>query len=123
VDCRHEVLREEGAHRLSDEVGGGDARDAEPVGDLGCDGGLAGTGRAADQQDDGQVEVVEAAEEAQPPDHLGALFFPPHSDRQLLQPFERGGAASGGGQIGLSRQRELVRLLGRHAARDHGPCE
>ena len=49
-------LREERAHRLADEVGRRDARDPEPVGDLGRDGRLARAGRAADEQDDRQVE-------------------------------------------------------------------
>ena len=51
VDRRHELLREEGAHRLPDEVGRGDARDPEPVGDLGRDRRLARAGAAADEQD------------------------------------------------------------------------
>ena len=50
VDRRHELLREERAHRLADRVGRGDARDAEAVGDLGRERRLAGPGRAADEQ-------------------------------------------------------------------------
>ena len=41
VHRRHELLREERAHRLADEVGRGDARDPEPVRDLGRDRRLA----------------------------------------------------------------------------------
>ena len=123
VDRRHEVLREEGAHGLADEVGRGDSRDPEPIGDLGRHGRFAGAGRAADQQDDRQVEVVEAAEEAQPPDHLGALLVPPHPDGKLLQPLERGGVAARGRQVGLRRQCQLVRPLGGDAGGDQRPRE
>jgi hypothetical protein len=52
VDRRHEVLREERPHRLADEVGRGDPRDPEPVGELRGDGRLAGPGGPADEQDD-----------------------------------------------------------------------
>ena len=65
VDRRHELLREERAHRLADEVGRGHAGDPEPVGDVGRDGRLARARRAADEQDDRQVELVEVAVAAQ----------------------------------------------------------
>ena len=61
VDRRHEVLGQERAHRLADEVGRADARDPEPIGDLGRDRRLAGAGRAADQQDERQVELAQRA--------------------------------------------------------------
>ena len=64
VDRRHELLREEGAHRLPDEVGRGDARDAEAVGDLRGDRRLAGARAAADEQDHRQIELLEVAEAA-----------------------------------------------------------
>ena len=51
--------REEGAHRLADEVGRRDARDPEPVRDLGRDGRLAGAGGAADSSDDRHVERLQ----------------------------------------------------------------
>ena len=51
--------REERAHRLADEVGRRDARDPEPVGDLGRDRRLARAGRAADEDHDRQVELAQ----------------------------------------------------------------
>src|SRR5207247_11346302 len=65
VNRRHELRREKGAHRLAYEVGRGDARDPEPVCDVGRDRGLAGSGGAADEQDDRVVEVVQAPVAAQ----------------------------------------------------------
>src|SRR5205814_9498181 len=59
VDRRHELAREERAHRLADEVRRRDARDPEPVRDLGRDGRLAGARRAADEDDHRQVELAQ----------------------------------------------------------------
>ena len=68
VDRGMNSSREERAHRLADEVGRGDARDPEAVRDLGRDRRLARAGRAADEHDDRQVELVQLAVAAQPAD-------------------------------------------------------
>ena len=71
MDRRHELLGEERAHRLADEVGRRHAGDAQPVRNLGRDRRLAGAGRAADQHDQRHIERLEVGEPPQPLD--GAL--------------------------------------------------
>ena len=66
MDGRHQLTGEERAHRLPDEVGRGDARDAEAVRDLGGKGRLARPGAAADEQHDRKIELVECVEAAEP---------------------------------------------------------
>ena len=60
VDGRHELLREERAHRLADEVGRRDACDAEAVRGLRRDGRLPGARGAADEQQQRLVETLAA---------------------------------------------------------------
>ncbi len=68
VDRRHELLREERAHGLPDEVGRRDARDPEAVRDLGGERRLPGACGAADQDDDRHVEPLQVGEALQPAD-------------------------------------------------------
>ena len=82
VDRRHELLREERAHRLADRVGRGDARDAEPVRDLGRDRRLAGPGGAADEEHDRQVELAERLEAPEQEDRVLALVLGEHGRRR-----------------------------------------
>ena len=80
--------REERAHRLADEVGRRDARDAETVRDLRGDRRLAGAGRAADQHDDRDVERLQVGEPAQPRDRALALLVAEHLLREHPQPLD-----------------------------------
>src|SRR5581483_7767330 len=61
VDGRHELVREERAQRLPDRVRRGESGDAELVCDLGRDRRLAGTGGAADEDDERTVGHVRAS--------------------------------------------------------------
>ena len=111
--------REERAHRLADEVGRGDPRDPEPVRDLGGDGRLAGAGRAADQEDDRQVELLQRRGSAA----AGAIAWRPRSRRAPRPRAPRGGrgrpsSSPRSARSSSSRARELVRALGRDAGRD-----
>src|SRR6185312_14583012 len=115
VDRGHELLREEGAHRLPDEVCRGDARDPETVGDVRGDGRLAGAGGAADQQDDRQVELVEVLEAAQPAHRGRAVLLAERLPSQLLEPLERDRLAAALRQLRVGRQRDLVSPVGRDA--------
>ena len=82
------VAREERAHRLPHEVGRGDARDAEAVGELGRDRRLARAGRAADEDHDRQVELAELLVAAQALDRLASLLLAEHLDRERLEPLD-----------------------------------
>src|SRR4051794_39797850 len=64
VHRRHELPREEGAHRLSDEVRRGDARDAQAMRGLGGERRLARSRRAADEEEDREVEALQCLEAA-----------------------------------------------------------
>src|SRR5262245_33331036 len=88
VDRRHELGAEEGPQRLADEVRRRDAGDSEPVGDLGRDRGLTRARRAADEDDERQVDLGEIAEAAQPADGLLALVLAEHVLGELLDPVE-----------------------------------
>ena len=88
VDRRHELVREERAHRLADEVGRRDPRDPEPVGGVGRDGRLARAGGAADEQDDREVELLQLPEAPQPDDRRRALGLAEGLDRQLVEAVE-----------------------------------
>src|SRR5579884_1922835 len=118
VDRRHELRREERAHRLPDEVGRRDAVDPEPVRDLDGDRRLARPGGAADQHDDRQVEVVELRQPAQPADGLDALGLAEHLAREHLEPLERDRPLACLGEVELDPARELVGLVGRHPGGD-----
>ena len=59
VDRRHEVDGEEGAHDLTDHVGGGDPRDAEPVRHLGGERALAHPGGAADEDHERHLQAAQ----------------------------------------------------------------
>ena len=85
VDRRHELRREERAHRLADEIGRADPRDPEPVGDLGRDRRLPGAGRAADQEDDRQVELAQRLVPSQAAECLRTLVLAEHLDRELFE--------------------------------------
>ena len=121
VDRRHERLGEERAHRLADEVGRRDAGDAEPVGRLGGDGRLARAGRAADEEQDRQVERVQRGVAAQAAHDVGALLVAEHLARELLDPVEVGGARVALGEVDLDPRRQLVRALDRDAGGDERP--
>ena len=111
-------LREERAHRLADEVGRRDARDPEPVRGLGRDRRLARAGRAADEQDDRQVELLELAVAAQPPDRLRALA--PRRAPRPRAPATRSSStlARRGRSVLLDPLRQLVRAPERDADGD-----
>ena len=116
VDRRHELLREERAHRLADEVGGRDARDPQAVGDLRRHAGLPGAGAAADEDDDRQVELLELAVAPQPAHGVDALVLAQNVLGKLLQALEVDG--------GLARApRDRPRREGRAPTRARGqPC-
>ena len=84
----HELLREERADRLADEVRGRDARDPEAVRRLRRDGRLPGAGRAADEQDDRELERLQLGEPAELPHRAAAGLLTEHLDRELLEPLE-----------------------------------
>ena len=111
VDRGHELLREERPHRLADEVGRGDARDPEPVRDLGRDGGLAGAGAAADEQDHRLVELLQVAEAPQAADRARPGLLAEQVDGELAQPVEVDRELPALRQVGLRAPRELVRPL------------
>src|SRR6266540_2019850 len=117
VDRRHELLREEGAHRLTDEVRRGHARDPEPVRDLGGDARLPGASGAADEHDDRPVELLELLEAEQLAHRLGAFFLAEHLDRELLEPVEVDHALVALGEVELEPARQHVRPLDRDAGR------
>ena len=60
VQRRHQLGGKHRPHHLADRVGGDDPDDAETRGQLGGDRRLADAGRAADQDDDRDVEVLDA---------------------------------------------------------------
>ena len=64
----------------------------EPVRDLGGDRPLAGAGRAADQQDHGQIELLELVTAAQSLDRFVPFDRAEHLDRQLVQALQLDGA-------------------------------
>ena len=109
VHRRHERRREERAHRLADEVGRGDARDAEPVRGLGRDRRLAGPGRAADEQDDRRVELLDRVQAAKPPDRSPALLLAEHVRGELGEPVELDAIGAARRQIGVGASGEIVR--------------
>ena len=115
VDRRHELVREERAHRLADEVRRGDARDPEPVRDLRRDRRLAGAGRAADEDDDRQVELAQLLVAAQLPQRLAALDLAEHLDGELLEPVELDDVAAALGEVVADAARERVRAIRRDA--------
>src|SRR5581483_5646349 len=117
VDRRHELLREERAHRLADEVRGRDARDPEPIGELGRDGRLAGSGRAADEEDQRQVELAELPVAAEPAGRLRALVLAEHLAGELGEPLVVECLLAAFAEVGLDAQRELVRADGRDPGR------
>jgi hypothetical protein len=120
MDRGHEIAREEGPHRLTDEIGRGDTRDAEPVCDVGGDGGFARAGGAADEQDQRQVELVEIAVAAQALHRACTVLAPELLQRDLLEPLDRGRRAASRGEVGLDRDRELVGAVGGEARGDQG---
>src|SRR6188508_1588305 len=88
VDRRHELGAEERSERLADEVGRRDARDAEPVRDLGGDRRLPGSRRAADEDDDREVELGELGVAAEALDRLAPLPLADDVFADLLQAVE-----------------------------------
>ncbi len=120
VDRRHELLGEERAHRLPDEVGRRDPRDPEPVRGLRRDGRLARAGRAADEDDHGQVELVQLTEAPEPADRLGALGVAEHLEGELLDPLEVRALLATLDEVLVDALRQLVRTSERDADRDEG---
>ncbi len=101
--------REEGAHRLADEVGRRDARDPEPVGGLRGDRRLAGARGAADEEDDRDVELPERVQVPEPPHRAAPLRLAQHLRRELGEPVEVEAVGPALGHVGVGAPRELVR--------------
>jgi hypothetical protein len=120
VDRRHELAREEGPHRLPDEIGRGDARDPQPVGDVGRDRGLPRARRASDEQDQRQVELVQVAVAAQALHRDAAVLASERLERDLLQPLQRRRRTILRGEVGLDGDRELVGAGGGEPGGDQG---
>ena len=118
MDRRHELLREESAHRLTDEVRGRDPSDAEPIGGLGCDGRLPGPGRATDEHDHREVELLQLTEAPESADGLEAFGLPEHLDGELLDVLELDALLASDLQTLLDPLRELVGAAERHPDRD-----
>src|SRR5205085_2259231 len=95
----------------------------EAVGDRRCNRRLARAGRPADEQDDRQVEVVEAPQQAQAPDDRRRLLLAPRPDGELVQALHRHRSSPGRREVGLGSERELVGTGRRDAGRDQGPRE
>ena len=121
VDRRHELRREERAHRLPDEVGRRDAVDPEPVRDLDRDRGLSRPGRAADHHDHRHVELLQVRQPTEPVDGALTLRLAEHLAREHVEPLERRRGLPRLGEVELDPPREPVRLVGRDARRDQRP--
>jgi hypothetical protein len=120
VDRRHELLREERAHRLADEVGGRDPGDPKPVGRLCCNRRLARSGRAPDEHDHRQVELLQLTQLAEPARRLGALGLAQDLDRQLAHALELDALLVTLGEILLDSLRQLVGTADRDTDGDEG---
>ena len=108
VDRRHEVAREEGAHRLADEVGRRDARDPEAVGDLGRDRRLPGSRRPADQEDDWDLQLAQLLVAAEAAGGLCAFVLAEHVAGELFEPLEVDRLLPALRQVHLDALREVV---------------
>ena len=113
VDRGHELGAEESAQRLPHEVRRGDARDPEPVGDLRRDGRLAGPRRAADEDDDRHVELLEIPVAAETSDRLLPFLLAEDADRELLEAVQGDRVLLAVEEILLDPPRDLVRAHGR----------
>jgi hypothetical protein len=119
VHRRHELLREERAHRLPDEVRRRDSRDPEPVRDLGGERRLAGPGGAADEQHDRQIQVLERLHAAQTANRPARVRLAEDLDGELGEAVEVEAVGVSLLEIGVGPARELVRARQRQA----GGCE
>src|SRR5262249_7725062 len=122
----HEVMREERTHRLPHEVGRGDARDPEAVRELRRDRGLAGTGCAADEDHDRQVELTELLEAAQTLDRLASLLLAEHVDRERLEPLDLDAVLPALAQLVVDAARQRIGAVpghpGGHERARHQPA-
>ena len=121
VNGGHELLREERAHRLTDEVGGSDARDAEPVRDLRGYTRLSRACAAADKDDDRQIEGLQLAVTAQPAYRVDTFAHSQNVLRQFLEALEVDRGLAALLEIGLDAERDLPRLHRRQAGRHQRP--
>ena len=78
MDRRHELTREECPDDLTDLVGGDDAGDSQPVGELGGDRGLADSRDPADQDDQRPVESSQQPPLAKAPGDVLTLLLGEH---------------------------------------------
>ena len=78
-------------------------------------------GRAPDEDDHRQIELLELTEAAEPPHRLRALLLAQHLDRELLDTLELDALLSALGQILVDPLRELVGPPERDADGDQRP--
>src|SRR5581483_3937819 len=118
--------RKECPHRLPHEIGRGHAGDAEPVRELGCNRGLPGSGGAADEDHDRQVELPELLVAAEALDRLAPLLLAEHLDGERLEALQLDLAASPLEQLVPDPARERVRTVacdsGGHQRARHQPA-
>ncbi len=119
VQHRHERRAEEGTHDLADEVGARHACDAEARRHLLRDGALAGTRRAADQQDDRNVLALEDRPPAEAMCRFLAVLLAQHGFDVLVQ-FTNGqlfARRAAVGEPSLHEARDRMPTFGRQARR------
>src|SRR5207247_7838682 len=108
-------------HGLPNEVRRRYPGDTEAVGGFRGDRRFARAGRAADEDDHRQIELLKLAQAAEPPDRLRALLLAQHLDRELLDTIELDGLLPAVDQILVDPLRELVGPTERAANRDQRP--
>ena len=116
VNRRHELLREERAHRLPDEVGGRHAGDAEPMRRFRRDGRLARAGRSADEQQERLVEPLQRVDPAQPANGARRLLLADELGGELAQAVEVERQRAAFGKVAVRTARDQVGAL-----RDRAP--
>ncbi len=114
VDRGHELFGEEGAHRLADDVGGRDAGDPEPVGDLRRHRRLPRPRCASDEQHERHVELPQSLQAPEGVDGLLVLVLGDDGGGDVEDTLGAGGAPlAAAPQLALDLAGQLVRPLGR----------
>ncbi len=109
VNRRHELLGEEGPHRLADEVRRRDARDAEPVRGLGRDRRLARAGRTSDEQEQGLLELLQRAQPLETTDRRRRVLVADHVCGQFGEPVEVEGRDPTLGEVAIGAMGDEIR--------------